>query len=304
MGAILAIHRHSLLVWFPVILIVFSLSEGAAGSEAVTNFIDCDIDAKMTRTRNRPLVTGNISSENVLIFGLSLNVLSVLLLMVYGKFLAATFISLGTIDNVVVYSLLLKRRTPWSVIVGGFSDGFPVFVGWYTITSSFSILHWLLFALVVVWIPVHIWSIAYRIGMITRKQVLPMLPVIYSKKISSVCISFSAILLVVFSIIPYFLGENSTVYIFVVAVLSALLLIFAALFLKEHNLRSSFNHFKYSSPFTCDSIYPLRDFEICLDRFSIFSIKPNSMICNNQHQFFFERCCKARHSGLCTLRTC
>jgi protoheme IX farnesyltransferase len=248
-GAVLAIHQHSLLDWFPVILTVISLSAGAAGSEAVTNFIDRDIDAKMTRTRNRPLVTGNISPESGLIFGLFLIVLSVLLLMVYGKFLAASFISLGITDNVVVYSLLLKRRTPWSVILGGFSGGFPVLVGWYTVTSSFSILPWFLFALVVVWIPVHIWSLAYRYRNDYEKAGIPMLPVIYSEKISSACISFSAILLVVFSIIPYFLGENSTVYIFVVAVLSAPLLIFAALFMKEHNLKSSFNLFKYSSPY-------------------------------------------------------
>ena len=248
-GAILAIDQHSLLDWFLVILTVISLSAGAAGSEAVTNFIDRDIDAKMTRTRNRPLVTGNIPPKSGLIFGLFLIVLSVLLLIVYGKFLAASFISLGITDNVVVYSLLLKRRTPWSVILGGFSGGFPVLVGWYTVTSSFSILPWFLFALVVVWIPVHIWSLAYRYRDDYEKAGIPMLPVIYSEKITSACISFSAILLVVFSIIPYFLGENSPVYIFVVAVLSAPLLIFAALFVKEHNLKSSFNLFKYSSPY-------------------------------------------------------
>ena len=248
-GAILAIDQHSLLDWFLVILTVISLSAGAAGSEAVTNFIDRDIDAKMTRTRNRPLVTGNIPPKSGLIFGLFLIVLSVLLLIVYGKFLAASFISLGITDNVVVYSLLLKRRTPWSVILGGFSGGFPVLVGWYTVTSSFSILPWFLFALVVVWIPVHIWSLAYRYRDDYEKAGIPMLPVIYSEKITSACISFSAILLVVFSIIPYFLGENSPVYIFVVAVLSAPLLIFAALFVKEHNQKSSFNLFKYSSPY-------------------------------------------------------
>ncbi|MGC8514784.1 MAG: heme o synthase [Thermoplasmata archaeon] len=248
-GAILAIDQHSLLDWFLVILTVLSLSAGAAGSEAVTNFIDRDIDAKMTRTQNRPLVTGNISPKSGLIFGLFLIVLSVLLLIVYGKFLAASFISLGITDNVVVYSLLLKRRTPWSVILGGFSGGFPVLVGWYTVTSSFSIIPWFLFAFVVVWIPVHIWSLAYRYSDDYEKAGIPMLLVIYSEKISSACISFSAILLVVFSIIPYFLGENSPVYIFVVAVLSAPLLIFAALFVKEHNLKSSFNLFKYSSPY-------------------------------------------------------
>ncbi len=248
-GAVLAIDRSSSSDWFFVLLAVISLSAGAAGSESVTNVIDRDIDAKMARTRNRPLVTGNILPKNGLIFGLFLIVMSVFLLTLYGKFLAASFISVGIADNVVVYSLLLKRRTPWSVILGGFSGGFPVLVGWYTVTSSFSILPWFLFALVVVWIPVHIWSLAYRYRGDYEKAGIPMLPVVYSDKISAACISFSAILLVVFSIIPYFLGENSTTYILVVAVLSAPLLIFAALFMKERNNKSSFNLFKYSSPY-------------------------------------------------------
>ena len=248
-GALLAIDRSSPSDWFFVLLAVISLSAGAAGSESVTNVIDRDIDAKMARTRNRPLVTGNILPRNGLLLGLSLIILSVFLLALFGKFLAASFISLGIADNVVVYSLLLKRRTPWSVILGGFSGGFPVLVGWYTVTSSFSILPWFLFALVVVWIPVHIWSLAYRYRDDYMKAGVPMLPVVYSDKISAACISFSAILLVVFSIIPYFLGENSTTYILVVAALSAPLLIFAALFVKEHDLKSSFNLFKYSSPY-------------------------------------------------------
>ena len=248
-GAVLAIDRSSSSDWFFVLLAVISLSAGAAGSESVTNVIDRDIDAKMARTRNRPLVTGNILPKNGLIFGLFLIVMSVFLLTLYGKFLAASFISVGIADNVVVYSLLLKRRTPWSVILGGFSGGFPVLVGWYTVTSSFSILPWFLFALVVIWIPVHIWSLAYRYRGDYEKAGIPMLPVVYSDKISAACISFSAILLVVFSIIPYFLGENSTTYILVVAVLSAPLLIFAALFMKERNNKSSFNLFKYSSPY-------------------------------------------------------
>ncbi len=248
-GAMLAIDRSSPSDWFFVLLAVISLSAGAAGSESVTNVIDRDIDAKMARTRNRPLVTGNILPRNGLLLGLSLIILSVFLLTLFGKFLAASLISLGIADNVVVYSLLLKRRTPWSVILGGFSGGVPVLVGWYTVTSSFSVLPWLLFTLVVVWIPVHIWSLAYRYRDDYEKAGVPMLPVVYSEKISSACISFSAILLVAFSIIPYFLGENSTAYILVVAALSAPLLIFAALFVKEHNQKSSFNLFKYSSPY-------------------------------------------------------
>ncbi len=248
-GAIIAIDNRSSADWFLVLLAVFSLSAGSAGSESVTNFIDRDIDSKMSRTRDRPLVTGSISPQSGLILGFFLISLSILVLLAFGKYMAALFISIGIADNVLVYSYLLKRRTPWSVILGGFSGGFPVLVGWYTITLSFSFLPWFLFALVVVWIPVHIWSLAYRYRDDYERAGVPMLPVVYSEKISAVCISFSAVLLVIFSIIPYFLGENSAIYIIVVAFISVPLLLLAALFVKERDLKNSFNLFKYSSPF-------------------------------------------------------
>jgi protoheme IX farnesyltransferase len=245
----MATDGHPSLDWFLILLAVVSLSAGSAGSEAITNFIDRDMDSKMSRTRRRPLVTGAISPRNGLVFGIILISISTMLLIAFGKYLATLLISAGIADNVIVYSYLLKRRTPWSVILGGFSGGFPVLVGWYTVTSSFSILPWFLFALVVVRIPVHIWSLAYRYRDYYEKAGVPMLPVVYSEKVSAVCISFSAVLLEIFSLIPYFKGENSTIYIFVIAVISAPLLILAALFVKDHDLKSSFNLFKYSSPY-------------------------------------------------------
>lgn len=248
-GAIIAISGYSFHNLFLVLLVIASLSLGSAGSEAVTNFIDRDIDSKMIRTRNRPLVTGSISPRNGLLLGLALVSFSVMLLIVFGKFISAALITLGIADNVIVYSYLLKRRTPWSVILGGFSGGFPVLVGWYTVTASFSILPWFLFALVVVWIPVHIWSLAYHYKEDYENAGIPMLPVVYSEKTSAVCISSSAVLLILLSVMPYFFGESSAVYLLVVAILSAPLLILAALFMKKRNLRNSFNLFKYSSPY-------------------------------------------------------
>ncbi len=248
-GAIIAISGYSFHNLFLVLLVIASLSLGSAGSEAVTNFIDRDIDSKMIRTRNRPLVTGSISPRNGLLLGLALVSFSVMLLIVFGKFISAALITLGIADNVIVYSYLLKRRTPWSVILGGFSGGFPVLVGWYTVTASFSILPWFLFALVVVWIPVHIWNLAYHYKEDYENAGIPMLPVVYSEKTSAVCISSSAVLLILLSVMPYFFGESSAVYLLVVAILSAPLLILAALFMKKRNLRNSFNLFKYSSPY-------------------------------------------------------
>ncbi len=232
-----------------IFVAVVSLIAGSAGSEAITNYVDRDIDSIMNRTKNRPLVTGKIEPKKGLELGIILVISSVLILLVFKRFLALCFITAGIVDNVIVYSYLLKRKTPWSIILGGFSGGLPVIVGWYTLTSVFSILPWFLFALIVVWIPIHIWSLAFRYKDDYRRAKVPMLPAVYSDGISAKCISFSAILLVVFSVIPYYFGENSFIYIFIVAIASIPMVLLAAMFVRMKDKKSSFRLFKYSSPY-------------------------------------------------------
>ena len=120
-GAILAVRQpHSGGIYL-VILAITAVTLGSAGAEGITNYIDSDIDAIMQRTRDRPLVTGAIPRNKGLFFGLILVLLSISILMIFGKFYASIFMILGVFDNVIIYSYLLKRRTPWSVVLGGFS---------------------------------------------------------------------------------------------------------------------------------------------------------------------------------------
>lgn len=248
-GAVLASRNFGVNYFDLIIIAIVSLIAGSAGSEALTNYIDRDIDSIMLRTRRRPLVTGEIAPLKGLGLGLILVISSILILVAFGRFIAAGFMSVGIIDNVIIYSYLLKRRTPWSIVLGGFSGGFPVIVGWYTVTSAFSIIPWLLFTLVVVWIPVHIWSLAYRYKDDYKRARIPMLPVVFSNRTSAVCISFSALLLVAFSILPYYFGEDSITYILVVALISVPLIFFAISFARKKDQKSSFTLFKYSSPY-------------------------------------------------------
>src|SRR6202007_1412912 len=120
-----------------------------------------DIDGIMTRTHNRPIPSGRIRARNALVFGLVTSVLSVVLALWFNS-LAALLMGIGLIDNVVVYSLWLKRRSWLNIILGGISGGMPVLVGYAAVAGTVSPIALFMSALVVVWIPTHIWSLAIR----------------------------------------------------------------------------------------------------------------------------------------------
>ncbi len=176
-------------------------------------------------------------------------VLSIIILLAFGKLLASLFMALGIFDNVIIYSYLLKRRTPWSIVLGGFSGGFPVVIGWYTVTSAFSILPWFLFALVIVWIPIHVWSLAYRYRSDYETANVPMLPVVYKDRISAICISSAAIILFIFSVIPVFFKFMPDIYMIIATLLAIPMFIYSILFIRRPSRSSSFKLFVYSSPY-------------------------------------------------------
>lgn len=248
-GSFVAVEEFTWYTSFLISIAIVATVLGSAGAEALTNYIDRGMDSIMIRTMNRPLANGKIKPRNALIFGFSLISASLALLLVTGKIYAFGFMLAGILDNVMVYSYLLKKRTPWSIILGGFSGGLPVIVGWYTVTSQFSYVPWFLFALVVVWIPIHVWSLAYRYKDDYAKAKVPMLPVVYSDNISALCISGSAIILIIFSLIPFFFGFQTIYYLIVIVALSIPMMMFSIHFIRHPDLKSSFQLFKYSSPY-------------------------------------------------------
>ena len=230
-----------------IFLAIFTLIAGTAGAEAITNYIDRDIDSRMQRTAGRPLPAGQITDAGAQIFGYVLISTAIIPLVLFGRYYAAIFMFTGIFDNVFIYSFLLKRKTPWSVIFGGFSGGFPVIIGWYTVTDNFSITPFLLFLLVIIWIPIHIWSIAYLYREDYSSAGVPMLPVVCSERTTSWAITISSLLLSVFSLLLYFVGENSIIYMNLAIILSIPLIYYSIRFMKKPTRKTSLALFKYSS---------------------------------------------------------
>ncbi len=248
-GALLATKIFSIYNIILIFVAVISVTFGSIGAEGLTNYIDYNMDSIMERTKNRPLPKGLIKKKNALAFGYFFAALSIILLIIFAKYIAAFFMALGIFDNVFIYSYLLKKVSPYSIIFGGFSGAFPVLIGWYTLTSTFSWLPWILFLLVMFWIPVHVWSLAYKYKADYEKAGVPMLPVIYSDKTTSIAISFSSLLLIFISLFPYFLGIFDYIYLIIVLILSIPIIVFSYIFIKNQDGASSFKLFAYTAPY-------------------------------------------------------
>lgn len=231
------------------LLATLAITAGCAGCNAVTCYLDRDIDAVMNRTRNRPLPSKRIDPpQKALIFGLTLIALSLILALMRNSW-AFVFMALGIFDNVVVYSLLLKRRNPVNIVLGGISGALPVAFGWAYVTDGLALAPILMAALVILWIPNHIWSLALHNKEDYEKAGVPMLPVVISEKSALRCIVSTSVLLVVFSLVLFRLGSFGLVYLTASALLGIPMLLLNGWLFVHPTRENAWRVFKFSSPY-------------------------------------------------------
>lgn len=170
-------------------LVLATLVGGAfsAGSANAFNcYIDADIDKIMGRTKNRPLVTGELSKREALIFAFVVGAASVAWLWVFANFLAAMLSLSAILFYVLVYTLLLKRRTPQNIVWGGAAGAMPALIGWAAVTDDLSVSAWLLFLIIFLWTPPHYWPLSMRYKDDYAAAGVPMLPVVRSAQVVGV----------------------------------------------------------------------------------------------------------------------
>ncbi len=157
----------------------------AAGSANTINcYIDRDIDALMKRTSRRPLVVNNghgtIRPGEALAWGILLGAGATLLLGLMANWLAASLADAAILFYIFVYTLLLKRRSPANIVIGGAAGCFPVLVGWAAVTGTVSPAAVVLFAVIFLWTPPHFWALAMKFRKDYAAANVPMLPVVAS----------------------------------------------------------------------------------------------------------------------------
>jgi protoheme IX farnesyltransferase len=157
-----------------------AFSAGSAG--AFNCYIDADIDRVMMRTQNRPLVTGELSKREALIFSWVLGLVSVLWLGLLVNWLSALLSLIAILFYVLVYTLLLKRRTPQNIVWGGAAGAMPVLIGWAAVTNDLSLAPLVLFLIIFLWTPPHYWPLSMRYKDDYTAAGVPMLPVVRSNQ--------------------------------------------------------------------------------------------------------------------------
>jgi protoheme IX farnesyltransferase len=174
----------------------------AGAANAINMVIDRDIDHRMARTRTRPTVTERIPSRDALFFGFGLAVGSFALLFAAANLLTAMLALAGLVFYVLIYTLLLKRRTWHNIVIGGAAGAFPPLVGWAAVTGSLSPLAWYLFAIVFAWTPAHFWALALLIKDDYKDAGVPMLPVVLGDRVTVLQIALYSVLTAVVSLLP------------------------------------------------------------------------------------------------------
>ncbi len=157
---------------------ILSIAVAAGACGAINMWYDRDIDALMSRTRDRPLPAGRMAPGDALGFGAVLAGASVMVMGLALNWAAASLLALTIAFYVFVYTVWLKRRTPQNIVIGGAAGALPPLVGWAAATGTVGLPALVLFALIFFWTPPHFWALSlYRAGDYARAGV-PMMPVV------------------------------------------------------------------------------------------------------------------------------
>ena len=224
----------------------------SGGALALNSYLEIGIDSRMKRTMNRPLPAKRIvPPSHALSLGLALVVAGVLVAFLTLNLIATFFIALGAFVYVPVYTMFLKPRTSWNIVLGGFAGSCAALAGWYAVTSSDAIIGWVLGALVFVWTPSHFWSLAVITEQDYSAVGVPMLPSVVGPRAASKYIVTNTLLLIPVSLLLafYLTGTGLVLYLAVAVFFDALLLATNLKLLRSPTKANAWLAFKFSSPY-------------------------------------------------------
>jgi protoheme IX farnesyltransferase len=211
----------------------------AGGAGAINHYLDRDRDARMTRTRRRPLPSGRIAPLHALAFGIALGALAVAQLALTVNALAAALSLGGLLGYVFVYTAWLKPLTPQNIVIGGAAGAVPPLVGWAAATGGLSLDAMWLFGIVFLWTPPHFWALALLISDDYARTGVPMLPVVRGAAATRRQILAYSVVLVTASLLPVATGLFGAPYAVAAAILGAAFVGLAWALLREPSRRAA-----------------------------------------------------------------
>ncbi|KPL87009.1 protoheme IX farnesyltransferase [Levilinea saccharolytica] len=219
----------------------------AAGSSAINQYIDRDIDGSMQRTAKRPLPAQRLTPGEGLAYGVAANLISFFLLAGFVNLTAALLSLAGMVYYVLIYSLWLKRLTVQNIVIGGGAGAIPPLVGWAAVTGSLTFPALFLFAIIFLWTPPHFWALALVRRNDYARAGVPMMPVIRGEKSTRIQIFIYTLELVAVTLLMPLLNLTGSVFLISAAVLGLWLIGAAWRVLRVGGNKVAWKMYRYSS---------------------------------------------------------
>jgi len=216
-------HMHPVLA--VTALLCISVGAGAAG--ALNMWYESDIDALMSRTKNRPIPAGHVTRPEALAFGVILSFFSVMILGALVNWVAGGLLAFTIFFYVVIYTMGLKRRTAQNIVIGGAAGALPPVVAWAAATGTVTMEPILLFLIIFFWTPPHFWALALFRTDDYQRAGIPMLPNVAGPDATRLQILLYTLVLVAIAVSPWALGYFDAVYGVASLILGAGMLYFA-----------------------------------------------------------------------------
>ncbi len=237
---------------YPLVLLLVVISGTLASMSAslFNNIYDMDIDIKMNRTKSRSKIVNLNSRNKMILFASTMIIVSLLVSSIMINFLTMLFILGGFMSYVVLYTIVLKRRTSWNIVIGGIAGSFPALAGWAALTDSVSATSLFIAFLVFMWTPTHFWNLSINNVDDYKTSNIPMLPATVGVQKTEFWIIVNTIILIAYSLVPLFtriiyLGR---IYIPLAIIMDAILLYYVTKpMIKNYDKRAFRSAFGFSN---------------------------------------------------------
>jgi len=220
----------------------------AGGASSLNNYLDKDLDRLMRRTSRRPLPSGRVPGRLALALGIASTSSSIVAAALMLNPLTAAMVAGGITSYAMLYTIFLKRRTDWNIVIGGVAGSFPPLAGWAAATNALGLPAALMALLILLWTPGHFWALSIRAEKEYKEAGIPMLPVTRGLRQAVKAIASSnALMLLGWAALTLTL-DPPTVFLAVTLPPTALIAYYTAILVRTARKEDSWRLFKASSP--------------------------------------------------------
>lgn len=231
------------------VLGILSLLLSAAGSAILNNILDKKIDKQMTRLNKRVEALETLGDKNALIISLAMILISIAISVLYLNLVNTSLILLAILSYTIIYTLFLKRSSPFGTILGGIPGALPIVIGYTAIKPSIGLDAIVLFVFMILWQPPHFWALAQKYKDQYEKAGVPVMPVVFGAKYTNILILLYSLSLVPLTLTLWLMGLNSSYF--------ALFALIVGIYFEFTVIKSVMDNKSYGKAFSMSIIYML-----------------------------------------------